>query len=77
MQPIGRIYAQQQAGAEQRDQRGRLELVQWVLDERSDLPRRLAAVPLDPAVTGVPKVGGIDFANAVIAQSLIVRVLAS
>ena len=69
MHPIRRIYPQQQARTEQGDQRGRFEPVQRVLDERSDLLRRFAAAPLDPAVAGVPEVGGIDFANAVIAQS--------
>ena len=69
MNAVGRIYPEQQAGTKQGDQGGRLELVQRVFDERSDLLRRLAAAPLDPAIAGIPKIGGIDFANAVVAQS--------
>jgi len=51
------VYADQEAGRKQRDQRGGLNLVPGVFHKSCDLSRRFAPAALDPGAVAVTKVG--------------------
>ena len=62
------VDPQQQAAAEQRDQRCRLQLVLGFPDKAHDLPRRLASPAAHIARARVTKVRGVKLADAVIRE---------
>jgi len=50
-------YPDQQAGREQRDQGGRLNLISRILDEARNLTRRFTSASLDAGRVAVSKIG--------------------